>query len=138
MTEASKSKAQPDTEKHGEAVRVRCTKKELQALDKSWRAAGFKSRSAFIRHLIRQEIEAPTTTPALLDEVRGIKTQLAAVGRNLNQTVRAINEQRKKGVKFDPRAHLEPEDIEGLRAVVRSVRDALGSFVTGVRDKRVG
>jgi len=47
-------------------MHVRLSEAEQVAMDARWRAEGFKNRSSYVRHLVRLDVGAPSTNPAIL------------------------------------------------------------------------
>lgn len=70
-------------------------------------------------NLMRQ----PVMTDDELITLRSSNRELAAIGRNLNQIVRALNND------FDGRERVEREMLEGLRQEVASIREIICALV---------
>ncbi|MES1950119.1 putative mobilization protein [Salinisphaera sp. S4-8] len=73
-------------------VKIRLTKPELDALDTQVQASGFESRTSWLTRIAIQALgRAPAITRAEVTELRRSRSELAAIGRNLNQIARALN-----------------------------------------------
>jgi len=118
-------------------MHVRLSEAEQVAMDARWRAEGFKNRSSYVRHLVRLDVGAPSTNPAILSEIEDAVAAFGAAGRNLNQVTRAINEQRKTGAVFNPHDLVEQDDLLALKASFDGMRKALSRAVKSVRARTV-
>lgn len=101
-------------------VNVRFTDAQIERFDAAWRAEGFASRSAYLRHLATRAIGEPSAAPALTEALNGVSKQLARIGRNVNQAVREMHRQRKMGA-LAPDARPSLEDLEALHGVLKDV-----------------
>jgi Arc/MetJ-type ribon-helix-helix transcriptional regulator len=119
-------------------MHVRLSEAEQVAMDARWRAEGFKNRSSYVRHLVRLDVGAPSTNPAILGEIEDAAAAFGAAGRNLNQVTRAINEQRKAGAVFNPHDLVEQDDLLALKASFDGMRKAISKAVKSVRARTVG
>lgn len=119
-------------------IHVRLSEAEQVALDARWRLEGFKNRSSYVRHLVRLDVGAPSTNPAILSEVENAMAAFGAAGRNLNQVTRAINEQRKAGAVFNPHDEVEQGDILALKESFAGMRKALSKAVKSIHAHTVG
>ena len=118
-------------------MHVRLSEAEQVALDARWRLEGFKNRSSYVRHLVREAVGAPSTNPVILSEIEDAVAAFGAAGRNLNQVTRAINEQRKAGAVFNPHDLVEQDDVLALKESFDGMRKALSKAVKSVRARTV-
>ena len=112
-------------------VHVRLTNEEFAALNDFVAGAGFPSRTAALRSLIRAAtgfLELPRDDYLDLVEVR---TELRAQGRNLNQIARAMNKAAFKG-----QVTIAPEDKAFLSDVRRTYTDLDGMLSSAFREVR--
>lgn len=117
-------------------VQARFTDAQAAKLDAAWRAEGFANRSAYLRHLALVGIGEPSAPPATLDAMRGVRSELMATGRNINQAVREMHRRRKAGFGVDPAALVRVEDLEALGREIRTVSTTLKSFLSPGRKTR--
>lgn len=117
-------------------VQARFTAAQAARLDAAWRAEGFASRSAYLRHLALMGIGEPSASPASLEAMREVRSELAATGRNLNQAVREMHRQRKSGRVLDPAALVKVEDLEALTGQIRAVAAILKSYLAAAPKTR--
>jgi hypothetical protein len=112
-------------------VHVRLTNKEFTALDDFVAGAGFPSRTAALRSLIRAAtgfLELPREE--YLD-LKAVRDELKAQGRNLNQIVHAMNRSAMMG-----QAKLSPEDkafIADARATFAALDRTVSAAFSDVR-----
>tara|TARA_R110000796_G_C14564298_1_gene435178 strand:+ start:2900 stop:3619 length:720 start_codon:yes stop_codon:yes gene_type:complete len=112
-------------------VHVRLTNEEFAALDDFVAVAGFPSRTAALRSLIRAAtgfLELPREDYLDLVEVR---TELRAQGRNLNQIAHAMNKAAFKG-----QVTIAPEDKAFLSDVRRTYVTLDGALSSAFREVR--
>ena len=117
-------------------VHARFTAAQTEKLDATWRAEGFANRSAYLRHLALVGIGEPSASPASLEAMRGVRSELAATGRNLNQAVREMHRQRKSGRTPDPSALVKVEDLDALNREIKTVAVILKAYLTAAPKKR--
>ena len=112
-------------------VHVRLTDAEFAALDDFVAGAGFPSRTAAMRSLIRGAtgfLELPREDYLALAEAR---TELKAQGRNLNQIAHALNKAAFKG-----QISIAPEDKAFLSDVQRTYAALDGKLSSAFREIR--
>lgn len=102
-----------------EVVRVRCTPAERQ----QWQARA-DAEGVTVSDLLRQGADMPTGRPIRRPVIRrtteadpALIRQLAAIGNNVNQLARAVNQ-----------FGLEPEDASRLLAYLSAVRGELSAL----------
>jgi len=73
-------------------VKIRLTDSELESLDAQVEASAFASRTSWLTRVAIQALgRAPAMSQTETTELRRSRSELAAVGRNLNQIARALN-----------------------------------------------
>jgi len=117
-------------------VHARFTEEQTVKLDAAWRAGGFANRSAYLRHLALVGMGEPSASPSSVEAMRGIRSELAATGRNINQAVREMHRRRKAGLGVDPAALVQIDDLEALARKVGEVSALLKSYLTVAPKKR--
>lgn len=131
-----KSDLSDDRSAKSVVVHARFTAEQTAKLDAAWRAEGFLSRSAYLRHLALTGIGEASASPASVDAMRGVRSELAATGRNLNQAVREMHRRRKAGLVSDPAALVKVEDLEALNREIGNVAAILKSYLSQAPKKR--
>lgn len=116
-------------------IHARFTERQAERIDAAWKAEGFASRSAYLRHLGLVGIGDPSAPPAVIEAMRDARKELSAIGRNLNQAVREMNRQRKGGRPVDPAALVKVEDLEALNLAVRQAAAQIAQYTAGGRGK---
>lgn len=118
-------------EEFSDAVRTRIDGKEKAALSVLAGRLG-ETPSRVIRRLIREAINGETDLfdPGL-EVLAGATNQLAAVGRNLNQIARAVNEGR---VMADP---VSSEQMTEIMAQVSALDNAFRDVIGTTRSRKV-
>ncbi|MDO5759060.1 MAG: hypothetical protein Q4P24_16640 [Rhodobacterales bacterium] len=112
-------------------VHVRLTNEEFAALDDFVTVAGFPSRTAALRSLIRAATGfLELSREDYLDLVE-VRTELRAQGRNLNQIAHAMNKAAFKG-----QVMIAPEDKAFLSDVRRTYVDFDGMLSSAFREVR--
>jgi len=113
-------------------VRLRLTDAELKVIDEAWARDGFKSRSAYLRHCARAQAGLPSATPALLEAMRGSRSQLSTLARILNKAVRD------RGEDHDEAASNETGDdlLADLAGEVRELRNSFLSYIDAAKNER--
>ena len=124
-----RKRGRPTAEPKSDAVRVRLTPAEKKAFARL--AARLKAKPAtLLRRMVR---EAVTGDPDLFDDqlpaVADAANQLAAVGRNLNQLVRAVHRQ---DAFVDPITMAELEELTGA---VTDLKSQVRRMVTNTRTR---
>lgn len=114
-----------------EALRVRITDEEQSGLKK--RAASIDTTpSKVMRRLLREFLNgAPDYFEDGLQELRATHRELAAIGRNLNQLVRAVN-----AGEIVSTSEIAPE-LDAVREGVRKVEEVYRAGVERVRGRGV-
>ncbi len=109
-----------EVETRGRWVGVRITDREAKALAKIVERENFKNPSELLLSMIRQRLtKQPHLNGAEVDQLEEAKFQLQAIGRNLNQMVRAINDGKADSARFSER--YATEILERINAVKREI-----------------
>lgn len=105
-------------------VKIRLTEPELEALDAQVGTSGFDSRTSWLTRVAIEALErGPATTQTELTELRRSRSELAAIGRNLNQIARALN--------ID--ALSTGPDTDALQAAIAAIQEHKSSVVALVQ-----
>ena len=100
------------------------SKPELEALDAQVGTSGFDSRTSWLTRVAIEALErGPATTQTELTELRRSRSELAAIGRNLNQIARALN--------ID--ALSTGPDTDALQAAIAAIQEHKSSVVALVQ-----
>lgn len=124
-------------------ISAKINRGELRDFDAFVRRLGLSSRADALRRMCRVPSGILEPDPDLADAVRGLRNELSAVGRNVNQIAAAKNYERRRGQKLrispdqqqllaELLMHLETlshtiRELEGRRA-----SDAVGRLVAGL------
>jgi gamma-glutamyltranspeptidase len=103
-------------------ISIRPTPEELNGMDETWQAHGFRSRSHFLRHLVRVSSEAFDVEPNVADGLAEIARQLRGVGANINQMAKLANKGRLNWSEGEKR------EIEDLNRGIGELRREISRF----------
>lgn len=91
-TPESNAAGRPDTGPRSNQVLIRLSDNECLALDEHVEATGFDTRTSWATRVVVHGInQVPAMSREELTELRRSRSELAAIGRNLNQIARALN-----------------------------------------------
>jgi hypothetical protein len=109
-------------EKKGRYVGVRINDIEGKAIAKIVEKEGFKNPSEFFLTLIRQRLtNLPRLKASDVDSLEDAKFQLMAIGRNLNQMVRAIHDGKADAARFSE--HYAEQIIDRITALKSEINN---------------
>lgn len=110
-------------------LQVRLSGEQCAQIDAAWASQGFTNRSAFLRHAALIAAGEDSQSPAMLEEMRSHRTELGAVGRNINQLAFEMNRRKKAGLPVDPAMLVKVEDLQAVRAEIKAVADTLHTIL---------
>jgi len=117
-------------------VQVRFTASQAAIIDAGWKAGGFASRSAFLRHAALFVADESGQPSAFLEDMQAHAGKLRTVGRNINQLAFEMNRRKKAGIAVDPALLVRVEDLQALREEIKAVSGTLGLILKKVPKER--
>jgi len=136
MTQSGSNDAKAAKEEKAVIVAARFSVDQTAILDAAWAAQGFTNRSAFLRHAALVAAGEDSQPPAMIEAMRDHRRELGAVGRNINQLAFEMNRRKKAGLPVDPALLVQVEDLEAVRAELKTVAATIDAVLRKAPRKR--